>query len=84
VRAFTPWPGTQTTWKGQGLKIHSGQVANGKAAPGSVVDTSQGIAVGTGDGLFVLKDVQLAGRKTMPVSEFVKGQADFVGAMLLT
>lgn len=84
VRAFTPWPGTQTTWKGQMLKIHSGQVANGKAAPGQVVDTADGIAVGTGEGLFVLREIQLAGRKTMPVSEFVKGQADFVGAMLLT
>lgn len=84
ARAFTPWPGTQTTWKGQALKIHSGKVANGKAAPGLVMDTAEGIAVGTGDGLFVLKDVQLAGRKTMPVGEFVKGQADFVGAMLLT
>jgi methionyl-tRNA formyltransferase len=66
------------------LKIHSGQVTHGKAAPGQVVDTEQGIAVGTGEGLFVLRDIQLAGRKTMPVSEFVKGQADFVGAMLLT
>lgn len=84
VRAFTPWPGTQTTWKGQMLKIHSGQVANGKAAPGQVVDTADGIAVGTGEGLFLLREIQLAGRKTMPVSEFVKGQADFVGAMLLT
>jgi methionyl-tRNA formyltransferase len=84
VRAFTPWPGTQTTWKGQILKIHSGKVANGKAEPGEVLDTAEGIAVGTGEGLFVLQEIQLAGRKTMPVSEFVKGQADFVGAMLLT
>jgi methionyl-tRNA formyltransferase len=84
VRAFTPWPGTQTTWKEQTLKIHSGQVMNGKAAPGQVVNTAEGIAVGTGEGLFVLREIQLAGRKTMPVSEFVKGQADFVGAMLLT
>jgi len=84
VRAFTPWPGTQTTWSGQALKIHSGSAVSGKAAPGLVVDTPHGIAVGTGEGLFVLKAVQLAGRKTMPVGEFVKGQADLVGARLVT
>jgi methionyl-tRNA formyltransferase len=79
VRAFTPWPGTSTLWKGQQLKIHSGAVVSGKATPGKIVETPQGIAVGTGDGLFVLGQIQLAGRKSLPVSEFVKGQADFTG-----
>ena len=83
VRAFTPWPGTSTTWKGQPLKVRSGSAAAGKAEPGRVVSTPNGIAVGTGAGLFILKEIQLAGRKAMPASEFVKGQADFIGGALL-
>jgi methionyl-tRNA formyltransferase len=83
VRAFTPWPGTSTSWKGQPLKIRSGRAATGKAEPGRVVNTPNGIAVGTGNGLFVLKEIQLAGRKAMPAEEFVKGQADFIGGALL-
>jgi methionyl-tRNA formyltransferase len=80
VRAFTPWPGTYTTWNGQMLKILSGKVGKGQAEPGQVVSTPDGIGIGTGDGLYVLWQVQLAGRKAMPVEEFVRGQADFVGA----
>jgi methionyl-tRNA formyltransferase len=84
VRAFTPWPGTFTTWNGQQIKIHSGAVTSGKAKPGLVVETPAGIAVGTGEGLFLLKQIQLAGRKAMPVEDFVKGQATFVGGPLAT
>jgi methionyl-tRNA formyltransferase len=80
VRAFTPWPGTYTIWNGQMLKILSGKVGRGHAEPGQVVSTPDGIGVGTGDGLYLLQQVQLAGRKAMPVEEFVRGQADFVGA----
>jgi methionyl-tRNA formyltransferase len=83
VRAFTPWPGTSTIWKGQPLKIRSGIAASGKAEAGRVVSTLNGIAVGTGEGLFILKEIQLAGRKAMPAEEFVKGQADFIGGALL-
>ena len=37
VRAFTPWPGTFTFWNDQQLKILSGHVIDGSAAPGQVV-----------------------------------------------
>jgi methionyl-tRNA formyltransferase len=79
VRAFTPWPGTYTTWNSQMLKILSGKVGKGYAKPGQVVSTPDGIGIGTGDGLYLLRQVQLAGRKVMSVEEFVRGQADFVG-----
>ncbi len=84
VRAFTPWPGTYTYWNGQQLKIHGGAVREGQTEPGFVVRTSDGIAVGTGDGLFLLGKIQLAGRKAMPVEAFVRGQADFTGVRLTT
>lgn len=82
IRAFTPWPGTYTYWKGQPMKILSGVVISGRAESGEVIKTADGIAVGTGDGLLRLHQIQLAARKAMTAEEFIRGQADFVGARL--
>ncbi len=82
IRAFTPWPGTFTFFKGQQLKVINGNAVEGSAAPGKVVKVQDGIAIGTGQGLLKLGTIQLAGRKAMPVEEFIKGQADFASATL--
>ncbi|MCA0453365.1 MAG: methionyl-tRNA formyltransferase [Chloroflexi bacterium] len=82
IRAFTPWPGTFTYFKGQQLKIINGSVVEGTAQAGKVVQQQKSLAVGTGQGLLRLNVIQLAGRKAMPVDEFVKGQADFTAATL--
>lgn len=82
VRAFTPWPGTYTFWNGQQLKILSGVAGAGQAEPGRVIETRQGFAIGTGNGLYYPAQVQLAGRKAMPTPEFVRGQPAWLGARL--
>ncbi len=82
VRAFTPWPGTYTFWNGQQLKILKGRVGDGQATPGHVIRTPQGIAIGTGGGLFYPLEVQLAGRRALPIDEFIKGQPGLMGAVL--
>lgn len=79
VRAFTPWPGTSTTWNGQLLKILDGTAVSGDANPGSVVAYGKAAAIGTGEGLYLPHHLQLAGRKAVTVEEFLRGQADFVG-----
>jgi methionyl-tRNA formyltransferase len=84
IRAFTPWPGTFSLWNGQPLKVLAAQAAPGHAEPARVIPHQDGAAVGTGEGLLVLKEIQLAGRKAMSAREFVRGQADFVGATLTT
>jgi methionyl-tRNA formyltransferase len=82
VRAFTPWPGTYTIWNEQQLKIHSGSVGIGQAVPGKVIENQGRVAIGTSDGLFYLNTVQLAGKNTLPINEFVKGRADFLNSQL--
>lgn len=82
IRAFTPWPGTFTYFKGQQLKIINGSVIEGTAEAGKIVQQQKSLAVGTGQGLLRLNVIQLAGRKAMPVDEFIKGQADFTAATL--
>lgn len=82
VRAYDPWPGAFTTWRGEPLKIGRASVVAGMAPAGQVVRWQTGAAVGTGDGLLVLAAVQPAGRKMMGVAEFLAGRGEFVGAVL--
>ena len=46
------------------------------AAPGTVISDGSFIAIATADGAIELKDVQLAGKKRMDASAFLKGFRD--------
>jgi methionyl-tRNA formyltransferase len=84
VRAYTPWPGAFTFWEGQLLKITRASVAEGVAEPGRVLayGGSAVAAVGTGGGLLVLEEVQPAGRRPLPIRDFLAGRRSFLGARL--
>lgn len=82
VRAFTPWPGTFTNWKGTLLKVLSGTHAAGHASPGHVIAHGDGVAIGTGQGLYAPETLQLAGKKAVSATDFVRGYADFIGSTL--
>jgi methionyl-tRNA formyltransferase len=76
VRALNPWPGTFTRWNGRLLKIFKGTVKEGvfKGKAGMVSWTgSDFIEVETGKDFFVIKEVQLEGKKKMSVREFMAG-----------
>ena len=85
-RAFSPWPGAFTYWEGRELKVLRARAWEGEAAmaaPGHVVQEDEaGIAVATGNGLLVLRELQLAGRRPLPASDFARGQRGFVGSLL--
>jgi len=84
-RAFAPWPGTFTTWQGQRLVVHRAQplaAAPVSEVPGKVLQHNAGIVVATGDGLLVLQELQLAGRRRTSGGEFARGQRGFVGSVL--
>jgi methionyl-tRNA formyltransferase len=85
VRAFQPWPGSYTTWGGKQLKIiQASPLPNEKASqPGKVIALkNQGVGVETGQGVIQLLQVQLEGRKVMPIEQFVLGQKEFIGSHL--
>jgi methionyl-tRNA formyltransferase len=76
VRAFHPWPGAYTEWQGQILKIYKGEVTEGKAAgkAGTVLWVGTDfIEIETGKGSYVLKEVQLEGKRRMSAREFLSG-----------
>jgi len=86
VRAFQPWPGCYTRLRGKLLKILQAHPLPGEGKePGRVVKLEQDnlvVGVQTGCGVLGLVKVQLEGRKAMSAEEFVRGQRDFVGALL--
>ncbi|MDH5301669.1 MAG: methionyl-tRNA formyltransferase [Gammaproteobacteria bacterium] len=74
IRAFNPWPISQTTLDGEVLRIWQAQTINetSKASPGSVIRSDKkGIDVATGDGVLRLLQVQLPGGKPQPIHAFV-------------
>jgi len=76
IRGFNPWPGAFTYLKGLRLKVFSGEIINEEVreAPGKVVQSgSEGVNVTTGKGSLLIKEVQLEGRKRMPIHEFLVG-----------
>ncbi len=87
ARAYTPWPGAYTTWRGSALKVVSARAreggTGGDAPPGQVVTLADGgIAVRTGYGVLELRRVQLAGRAVSDARDFARGYRDFLGSQL--
>ena len=90
VRAFQPWPGCFTRWKGRLLKIVQAMPMPAEPAvgPGQVIALQPPrdkieVAVGTAQGLLGLVLVQPEGKKVMTAAEFVRGQRDFIGQRLI-
>lgn len=82
VRAYTPWPGTFSLWQGKQLKVVAGREGEGNLPAGQVADLEGTIAIGTGAGVFLPSALQLAGKKSLPVADFVNGYREFLGARL--
>lgn len=88
VRAYHPWPGCYTTWKGERLKIlravpllglNEGKVGEVKILPRTATAR---VAIQTGEGMLGLIDVQPEGKRKMSAAEFLAGHRDFAGSVL--
>ncbi len=82
VRAFQPWPGCFTRWRGKMLKVLQAEALAGSGEPGRVIGKGDIISVGAGDGILRLNVVQLEGKKAMDIQDFIRGQTGFIGAIL--
>jgi methionyl-tRNA formyltransferase len=84
-RALHPWPGAFTFWNGKRLKVLGARPLSVNVpaeAPGKVVQFDSRIAVVAGEGLLILEELQLAGKRSLSAEEFARGQRGFVGALL--
>jgi methionyl-tRNA formyltransferase len=84
VRAFNPWPGAFTKWGDRLLKIYRGEVRErasvGKSGTAVWVG-SDFIEVAAGKDSYLIREVQLEGRKKMTIREFLSGHSIPVGTV---
>lgn len=85
ARAMHPWPGAYTSLEGETLKLFLPRVAasgSSDAAPGTVLDTNDGLVVATSDGAVSFAEAQLPGKKRMKVQDLVRGRPIVTGTRL--
>ena len=87
VRAFAPWPGTFSIWRGKFFKLLSVNVIETTILPkpygqisGSV---SEGLYVSTGKGGLEIERLQIEGKRSVSAKEFMVGYPDFVKDVLI-
>ncbi len=90
VRAYTPWPGAYTHWRGKLLKIVSAHALSlepdTNVAPGTVSTREEGdqlvLAIVTGAGFLLVQQLQLEGKRAMSADEFLRGYPHISGSVL--
>lgn len=76
IRGLNPWPSAYTHLNGKTLKLWLAKVIDESSTltPGTIVKvTKNEILVQTGAGMLSLLEVQLEGKKRMPVDAFLRG-----------
>lgn len=74
IQAFNPWPVAQTNWQNQVFRIWSASLISEKSSvtPGGIITVNKdSIDVATGDGILRLNQIQLPGKRAMPVADFL-------------
>jgi methionyl-tRNA formyltransferase len=82
IRGLSPVPCAYTFFKGKKLKVFSsaGEVVPVTGHVGEIEkETAQGLPVATTNGVVYLKEVQLEGKKRMPVQDLLRGLAILPG-----
>lgn len=70
IRAFYPWPGTFTFWKGKRIKILKAEAS--KTAP------ENNLAIKCGKDYLIIKKLQPEGKKPIEINDFLRGHPDFI------
>lgn len=87
IRAFNPFPGASTSCRGEVIKLWRCEIKSASGvtdkAPGTVLSVSEaGVAVQCGQGVLLLAELQRAGGKRLPATEFLRGFDMPVGVVL--
>ncbi|MDD3481006.1 MAG: methionyl-tRNA formyltransferase [Patescibacteria group bacterium] len=82
ARAFTPWPGIYTHFKGKKLDLYDIKVIDNDIEPGKVTKIDNQILIGTKKDAIAPGAVKIEGKKRQDIRNFVCGYSDFVGGKL--
>ena len=76
IRGLNPWPSAYTTLDGKDMKVWDATVEEGNVTeqPGEIVEIAKHyIKVATGENYLKINEIQLAGKKRMPMDAFLNG-----------
>jgi methionyl-tRNA formyltransferase len=74
IRGFEPWPGGYGFLRGQRLQIWNAAAGEAKLTPGALRVVHHKLYAGCGPGESIeLREIQLEGKKRMPVAAFLNG-----------
>lgn len=79
IRAFNPFPVCFTQIEAERLRVWDAKISGqaSKGAPGSIASIdSSAITVNCGDGQLLLTNLQMPGKKALPVADILRGSAD--------
>ncbi len=82
LRGFQPWPGAFTSFRGKNLHIWSGKFVDRALPPAQLLVEDGHLVVGCGAAAIELLEVQLEGKKRMPVADFLHGHLPTIGEKL--
>ncbi len=84
VRGLAPWPGAYTFWNGQLLKIAATLPEEDDGGPpGTVLSVGpDGVRIACGQGVLLVRELQLAGKKRLKAADFVRGTALQIGTRM--
>lgn len=78
VRAMNPWPGAYFEWRGAPLKVLRAHVGEAPSpGPGRRLTVEGRPALGCGEGILILEEVQPAGKRPMSGKAFLAGARDW-------
>ncbi|TFG64408.1 MAG: methionyl-tRNA formyltransferase [Spirochaetales bacterium] len=92
IRAYNPWPYATTVFRGKNLRllrasVYGGGVTVGASTavrPGMVagIDKEEGILIQTGNGILLVKELQMEAKKPLDWRSFLNGHPGFIGSFL--
>jgi len=73
IRAFYPWPGSQTMFRGEQFKIHRAKVVEGEGTPGEIILAKKRLVVACAEGALEILEAQLPGKRALEAQAILNG-----------
>ena len=85
IRAFSPKPGAFTFYKNKRVKLFGSKVLqnlhNARLLPGEIEHTNSFLKIGTGSEPIQITNIQIEGKKKLPVDQFILGFPKITGGI---
>ena len=82
LRAYDPWPGAWSEGPSGEVKLYTPRIAEGRGAPGTVLEATSALVVACGDGAVQVAEVKAAGGKRLAAAEWLRGRPLAAGSLL--